>query len=141
MRVRPKTTEYLNLFGLTRAARFPFHSEGFVLDLIPSHADAQPETPTAQEIHLGRLLSDNACLTLRRDQNSGGEPNGFSDRGQKAKCDKGLVKRILLIVKRDPAISALRAEDVIGDFNVCVSEVFLRLRPIADLRGVCPNIK
>src|SRR6516162_4161710 len=92
--VRPKTTEYLDLFGLTRAARFPFHSEGFVLDVIPSHADAQPETPTAQEIHLGRLLSDDACLTLRCDQNSAGEPDG---RGQKAKRDKGLVERNLFI--------------------------------------------
>src|SRR5215467_3894733 len=139
--VRPKTTEYLNLFGLTRAARFPFHSKGFVLDVIPSHADAQPETATAQEIHLGRLLSDNARLTLRRDQNSGGEPDGLGGRGQKAKRDKGLVERIFLIVKWDPAISALCTEDVIGDFNVCVPEVFGRLRPIADLRGVCPNIK
>ena len=129
------------MFGLTRPARFPFHSEGFVLDVIPSRSDAQPETPTAQEIHLGRLLSDNACLTLRCDQNPGGEPDGLGDRGQKAKRDKGLVERILLIVKRDPAVSALCAENVIGDFNVCVSEVFRRLRPIADLRGVCPNIK
>ena len=129
------------MFGLTRAPRFPFHSERFVLDVIPSHADAQPETPTAQEIHLGRLLSDNACLTLRRDQNSAGQPDGLGDRGQKAKRDKGLVERSLLIVKRDPAISPLCAKDVIGDFNVCVTEVFRRLRPIADLRGVCPNIK
>jgi hypothetical protein len=60
--------------------------------VVPSHADTQPETPTAQEIHLGRLLSDNACLTLRRDQNSGGQPDGLSDRGQKAKRDKGLVE-------------------------------------------------
>jgi hypothetical protein len=111
------------LLGLTRAARFPFHSEGFVLDVIPSHADAQPETATAQEIHLGRLLGDNARLTLRRDQNSGGEPDGLGDRGQKAKRDKGLVERIPLIVKRD------------------LAEVLRRLRPIADLRGVCPNIK
>jgi hypothetical protein len=109
--------------------------------VIPSHADAQPETPTAQEIHLGRLLSDNACLTLRRDQNSSGEPDGLSNRGQKAKRDKGLVERILLIVQRDPAISAFCAEDVIGDFNVCLSEVFRRLRPIADLRWVCSDIK
>ena len=138
---RPKTTEYLNLFSLTRTARLPFHSEGFVLDVIPSYTDAQPETPTAQEIHLGRLLSDDAGLTLRRDQNSGGKPDGLSDRGQKAKGDKGLVERILLIIKRDPAISGSCAEDVIGDFNVCESEVFRRLRPIADLRGVCPNIK
>jgi hypothetical protein len=85
---RPKTTEYLNLFSLTRTARLPFHSEGFVLDVIPSYTDAQPETPTAQEIHLGRLLSDEAGLTLRRDQNSGGKPDGLSDRGQKAKVTK-----------------------------------------------------
>ena len=91
--VRPKTTEYRNKFGLTRAASFPFQSEGFVLDEIPSYADAQPETPTAsQEIHLGRLLRDNACLTLRRDQNSGGEPDSLGDRGQKAKRDKDLVE-------------------------------------------------
>jgi hypothetical protein len=137
----PKKTEYLNLLGLARAARFPFHSEGFVFDVIPSQTDAQPETPTAQDIHLGRLLSDNARLPLRRDQNAGGEPDGLSDRGQKAKRDKGLVERILLIVKRHPAIPALCPKHVIRDFNVCVPEVFRRLRPIADLRGVCPNIK
>jgi hypothetical protein len=73
-------------------------------------------------------VSDQACLTLRCDQNSGGNPDGISDRGQKTKRDKGLVERILLTVKRDPATSGLCAADVIGDFNVCVSEVFRRLR-------------
>ena len=109
--------------------------------MIPSHADAQPETPTAQEIHLGRLLSDDACLTLWCDQNSGGEPDGLGDRGQKAERNESLVERILLIVKRGPAIPPLCPKHVIGDFNVCVPEVFRRLRPIPDLRGVCPDIK
>src|SRR5262249_60424194 len=60
--VGPKTTQYLDLLGLTRAARFPFHSEGFVLDGIPSHADAQPATATAQEIHPGPLLASTTPL-------------------------------------------------------------------------------
>jgi hypothetical protein len=138
--LRPKTTQYLNLLGLSRAARFPFHSERFVFNVIhprPMPSLRRPPLKTS---------TSGACLAIRPVCSCGairtpvGEPNGLGDRGQKAKRDKGLVERILLIVKRHPAIPALCAEDVIWDFDICVPDVFRRLRPIADLRGVCSNI-
>src|SRR5208337_1517293 len=138
---RPEAAEHLNLFGLAGAARLPLHAERFVLDVIPAQTDAQPKPPTAQQISLGRLLGNDACLPLRRDQNAGRKPNGLGDGGQKAKRDKRLVESILLIVKRHPAIPAFRSEDVIGDFDIRVSEIFGCLRPIADLGGIGPNIK
>jgi hypothetical protein len=76
------------LARLAARRAFPIHSEGFVLDVIPSQTDAQPETPTTQDIDLGCLLSDDARLPLRRDQNTGGQTDGLSDRGQKAKGTK-----------------------------------------------------
>src|SRR5262249_38480103 len=90
---------------------------------------------------LGRLFGDNPRLPLRRDQNAGGEPDGLRNRGQKAKRDKSLMERIFLIIERGPAIPSLCSKHVIGDFNRCVPQFFRRLRPIADLRGVLPNIK
>jgi hypothetical protein len=51
--------------------------------------------PTARKVVtviFAYLLSDDACLPLRRAQNSGGEPDGLGDRGQKAKRDARLPR-------------------------------------------------
>src|SRR5262245_1261076 len=139
--LRPKATEHLNLFGLARSARLPLRAERFILDMVPSQTDAEPQASPAQEIDLHRLLGDDPGLALRRDQNAAGEPDILGDRCQKAERHKGLVKRILLVVQRNPAIPRRRSEDVIGDFDIGVAEILCRLRPITDLRGIAADIK
>src|SRR5262249_1731033 len=80
-------------------------------------------------------------LALRRDQNAGRELYGLGDRRQKAERHEGLVEGRLLVVERNPAIPRRRAEDVIGDLDIGVAEIFRRLRPVADLRGVVADIE
>lgn len=138
---RPETTEHFNLFGLARSARLPIDPECLVFDVVPSHPDAEPQATTAEDVYLGRLLGDDACLPLRRDQNAGREPDRLGGRGEKTKRHEGLVEGVLFIVERHPAIPTLCAEDVIGHFDIRVSEVFRCLCPIADFRGVCPDIE
>src|SRR4029077_1873413 len=98
--------------GLARAARHPLSAQRFILDVVPSQADAEPQAPAAQEIDLRRLLGDEAGLTLRCDQNTAPEPDGLADRRQKAERHEGLVEGRLLVVERNPAVPRRRAEDV-----------------------------
>src|SRR5262249_2139776 len=88
----PQATQHLDLFGLARAARRPLRAERFILNVVPSEPDAEPQAPAAQEIDLRRLLGDEAGLPLRRDQNAAREPDGLGDRRQKAERHEGLVK-------------------------------------------------
>src|SRR5262249_43082173 len=130
-----------DLFGLARAARRPLRAERFILNVVPSEPDAEPQAPAAQEIDLRRLLGDEAGLALRRDQNAAREPDGLGDRRQKAERHEGLVEGRLLVVERNPAIPRRRAEDVIGYLDIGVAEIFRRLRPIADLRRIVADIE
>src|SRR5262249_17370183 len=69
------------------------------------------------------------------------EPDRPGHRGQKTERDKRLVEGVALVVERHPAVAALGAEDVIGDLDIGVAEIFRGLRPISDLRGIRPNIE
>jgi len=137
----PEPPQHLDLLGLARAACLPLHAERFVLDVVPTNADAKPQPPTAEQVHLGRLLGDDPRLPLRPDQDAGRKPDALGDRCQKAERDEGLVEGISLIVKRHPAIPRLGSEDVVGHFDRGIAEVLGRLRPIADLRRVRPDIQ
>src|SRR5262249_12039518 len=137
----PQATQHLDLFGLARAARLPFRAERFILNVVPSEPDAEPQAPAAQEIDLRRLLGDDPGLALRGDQNAAREADGLGDRRQEAERHKGLVEGRLLVIERNPAIPRRRAEDVIGYLDIGVAEVFRSLRPIADLRRIVADIK
>ena len=139
--LRPQPTQHLDLFGLARAARLPLRAERFILDVVPSQTNAEPQASTAQEIGLRRLLGDDPGLALRRDQNAGREPDSLGDRRQKAERHEGLVEGRLLVVERNPAIARRRAKDVIGDLDIGVAEIFRRLRPVTDLRGIVADIE
>src|SRR5262245_64845926 len=138
---RPETTEHFNLFSLARPARLPIDTERLVFHVVPSDTDAKPQAATAEDVYLGRLLGDDACLPLWRDQDAGREPYRRGRCGKKTERDEGLMEGVLFIVKRHPVIPTLCAEDVIGDFDIRVSKTVRCLRPVADLRGVCPNIE
>src|SRR5215475_14246124 len=137
----PQAAQHLGLFGLARAARLPLCAERFILDVVPSQTDAEPQAPAAQEIDLRRLLRDDSSLALRRDQNAAREPDGLGDRRQEAERHEGLVEVSLLVVELNPAIPRRRSEDVIGYLDIGVAEIFRRLRPIADLRGIVADIE
>jgi len=51
------------------------------------------------------------------------------------------VEGSLLVVERNPAVARRRAKDVIGDLDIGVAEIFRRLRPVADLRGIVAYIE
>ena len=118
--LRPQAAQHLGLLGLARAARRPLRAQRFILDVVPSQPDAEPQAPAAQEIDLRRLLRDDPGLALRRDQNAAREPDGLGDRRQEAERHEGLVEGSLLIVERNPAIPRRRSKDVIRDLDIRV---------------------
>src|SRR5262249_47833201 len=123
------------------AARPPPPPRPSFPDWSPPRAAAAPQAPATQEIDLRRLLGDDPGLALRRDQNAAREPDGLGGRRQKAERHEGLVEGRLFVVERNPAVARRGAEDVIGHLDIGVAEVFRRLRPIADLRGIAADIE
>src|SRR5262249_58535553 len=41
----PQAAQHLGLFGLARAARLPLCAERFILDVVPSETNAEPQAP------------------------------------------------------------------------------------------------
>ena len=89
---RPQTTEHFNLFGLARSTRLPIDTERLVFHVVPSDTDAKPQAATAEDVYLGRLLGDDACLPLWRNQDAGREPDRLGCCGKKAERDEGLME-------------------------------------------------
>ena len=133
-RLGPETTEQVDLF----LAALPFVREvlvqRFVLDVVPAEPDTQAQPAAREEVELGSLLRDERRLPLRKDQDSGPEPDPRRDPGDVAQHHEWLVERIVLGVRAPElriASLVLRAEDVVVDQHVRVAEILGRLREVA----------
>jgi hypothetical protein len=125
---------------LPGASGVPVHPERLVLDEIPADPDTEPQTSAAQDVGFGRLFRDQPGLALRKNQHAAGQPNRAGHRGQEAQGHERLVKRICLVVERRPAVARGRTEDMVGDLDAGIAEVFGRLRPIANFRRVAADV-
>src|SRR5690349_1276652 len=83
-RSSPEGTEDLDLFLHASTARVKVRPESLVLDIVPSHANAEPQAASTQHIDLRRLLGHEGGLALREDQDSRHQFNPASARGEMA---------------------------------------------------------
>ena len=100
--------------------------------MVPADADAQAQPPTAQDVDFRRLLGDQAGLALRQDQHAAAQLDGPGDGGDEGHRREGLVEGVLLAVDRLPVAARGGAEDMVGDFDAVIAEVFRRLCPVTD---------
>ena len=136
----PELAHHLDLFRLARAAGVPRHVKCGVFHVVPADADAEPDAPAGQDIHLRGLLGDQPGLPLRQDQHAAGQADGFGDGCEVGHCREGFMERIGFVINRLPVAAWGSAENVVGDFDMGEPERFGRLCPVADFRGVSADV-
>src|SRR3546814_20990008 len=73
--LRPERAAQSDLLLDPAAAGLEVLAERLVLDRVPAASDAEPETASRQDVHLGHLLGDQIGLALRQEYDPGGEPD------------------------------------------------------------------
>ena len=71
-------------------------SEGLILDMVPADAHSEAESTSGKQIDVGGLAGHQCCLTLRKDEHAGGQPDSLGDASEVAEHDERVVKRIAL---------------------------------------------
>lgn len=95
-RVGEQPAKQLDLLFLACASRTKVLSQCFVLDLVPTDANAQSKPTTRREIDIGGLTCHERSLALRQDQDPRREPDALGDAGQISEHHERIVERILL---------------------------------------------
>ena len=73
VRCRPERLHETHLFLRPTAATVKIHAEALEFDFIPADANAESKAATGQFVEGCRLFCHQRRLTLRKDQNAGGE--------------------------------------------------------------------
>lgn len=99
----PKLAEQPDLLLNPAAASRIRHPKRLILDLVPANSDAQAQTTVGQQVELCCLLRHQDGLTLRENEDAGGEPDAAGPSRNPREEDKGLVEGIGEIVQSIPA--------------------------------------
>jgi hypothetical protein len=68
--------------------------------LVPAHADAEAESAFAENIQTGRLFGDQNGLTLRQNQDTGGQADFAGAASQEAEKNKRIMEGFSLVPMR-----------------------------------------
>ena len=98
-----EATQQLDLLGASRASVVEVLSERFVLDGVPTDADAEPQSTLTEDVDRGCLLRDEGCLALGEDDHAADELE-LGDAGEEAEQDERLVERRVDVVRAGPAV-------------------------------------
>ena len=122
-------------------------AHAFVLRVVPSDADRQPEPAAAQDVELGGLLGHERRLALGKDQHACEELQVLGDGGEVREQREHLVELVLGRERRarepsDRAVEPTRigAEDVVERQQVIKARALDRSGERTDDRGIGADI-
>ena len=99
--------------------------------MVPADADAEPQPTAGDEIDVGRLSGHEGGLSLREDQDPGGELDSFGDPGEVGEHDEWVVERVALGVRAGEfsrSVGVDGAEDVVVGEEVVEAQLLDRCR-------------
>lgn len=71
-------------------------SKGLVLNVVPADSDTESQPTPGQEVDVGSLARHQRSLTLRKDENAGGESDPTGNAGQVSEHHERVVEWIVL---------------------------------------------
>ena len=70
--------------------------KGLVLNVVPADSDTESQPTPGQEVDVGSLARHERSLTLRKDENAGGESDPTGNAGQVSEHHERVVEWIVL---------------------------------------------
>ena len=137
--IPPESTQQQYLLLLPSPTGGEVGVETRILDVVPADADAQPEPTVGEHGHLGRLLSHEGGLPLRKYEYSGGETDPRRQSGHEGEQGERFVEGVELGVGPPQwrfAVRSLCPEHVVERKDVREPEAFRRLREVLHCGGI-----
>ena len=118
-------------------------SEGLVLDVVPTNANAKAQPTARQKIDIGCLAGDKCRLALRKNQDPGGETDSLGDAGQIGEHHKRVVERVVLGVgacqlRRSTGVN--RAQHVVVGEEVVKAQILDRSSEFPNGGGIASKL-
>src|ERR1700733_481030 len=139
----PQRLHHLDLLLRAPASIAKVLVEAEEFHLVPTDADAETETPTAQHGQRRRLLRHQHGLPLWQDQDAGGEAKLAGAACKEAEQHERIVEQILRCVATEIPVRPrcrVHPQHMVGRFQKVVAHSFNRLRIVAHHGGIAADV-